>query len=316
MTRWYGAAEADTPHYGEALFAARRNLPGARAELERVVRDETMPAIARASALARLPAHAGPSTLPVVERSLSDPDPLVRTAALEVVSLLEPAARLQLAGPLLEDPVRTVRLRAARSLADVPPGLLTPELRAVLDAGLEAYRAGQLVNAERPESHLNLGTLHAERGEWVDAELAYRTALRIDPSFVPAFVNLADLERARGRDGEGERQLRKALEIEPDNGDVHHALGLWLVRGGRLPDAIAELERAAELRPDLPRYPFVLAIALNDIGESDRALAVLIGAHQRHPGDREILGALVAIYREQGLLDSAAEYAAKLAQLD
>jgi hypothetical protein len=30
------------------------------------------------------------------------------------------------------------------------------------------------------------------------AERKYRTALRLDPPFVPAVVNLADLDRARG----------------------------------------------------------------------------------------------------------------------
>ena len=295
VARWYGPPAADAPpHFGEALYAGRRNLPEARAALEQLVRDEDSPAIARATALALLPRHAGPETLPVVTEALRDRDPLVRVGALSVVEVVEPAGRLQLAGPLLEDPIRVVRIRAARVLAAVPPELLTPDQRTALDLGLGEYRRAELTNAERPESHLNLGTLHAERREWVEAEQAYRTALSIDRSFVPAYVNLADLERVRGRDAAGERHLRKALEIEPDDGDVHHALGLLLVRRRQLPAAIAELERAAELRPELPRYSYVLAVALSDVGQSDRALVVLRAAHERHPGDREILAALEA----------------------
>ncbi len=105
---------------------------------------------------------------------------------------------------------------------------------------------------------------------------------------MPAYVNLADLERLRGRDDAGERHLREALAIEPDDGDVHHALGLLLVRRRQLPAAIAELERAAELRPELPRYSYVLGVALHEVGRSDRALAVLRAAHERHPGNQMI----------------------------
>jgi tetratricopeptide (TPR) repeat protein len=242
----------------------------------------------RATALALLPAHAGPETISVVEQALLDRDPLVRGGALHVVEALEPAGRLHLAGPLLEDRVRAVRIQAARVLAAVPPDLLTLDQRTALDLRLAEYRAAQLTNAERPESHLNLGTLHAERGAWVEAEQAYQIALSIDPSFVPAYVNLADLERLRGRDDAGERHLRQALEIAPNDGDVHHALGLLLVRRRQLQAAIAELERAAELRPELPRYAYVLAVALSDVGQTDRALVVLRAAHERHPGDRNI----------------------------
>ncbi len=288
VARWYAPAAEHPPHFGEALFAARRDLPEARAALERLVLDEDSPAIARATALTLLAPHATPQTLPVVEQALGDREPLVRLGALRFVGALQPHARPRLAGPLLEDRIRAVRMQAARVLAGVAAQSLTPDQRTALDRGLQEYRAAQLTNAERPESHLNLGTLEAEQGNWGEAEQAYRTALSIDASFVPAYVNLADLERLRGRDAAGERHLRRALEIEADDGHVHHALGLLLVRRRQLPAAIAELEAAAELRPDLPRYPYVLAVALHDAGHSDRALAVLRTANELHPGNREI----------------------------
>ena len=66
-------------------------------------------------------------------------------------------------------------------------------------------------------------------------------------------------------------------------------------RARQLPAALAELERAAELRPELPRYSYVLAVALNDVGQSDRALVVLRTADERHPGDRAIRGLLAQL---------------------
>ena len=81
-----------------------------------------------------------------------------------------------------------------------------------------------MVDADRPEAHLNLGLLDFRRRKLTEAQEEYRTALRLDPIFVPALVNLADLDRAHGMDEEGAELQRKAMAIKPDNADVRYAL--------------------------------------------------------------------------------------------
>ena len=61
------------------------------------------------------------------------------------------------------------------------------------------------------------------RGDAAKADSEYRTALRLDPSFVPAMVNLADLDRARGMDAQGAELLRKALSQPAELSDVDWA---------------------------------------------------------------------------------------------
>jgi len=112
----------------------------------------------------------------------------------------------------------------------------------------------QRLNADRPESGLNLGGLDARLGNTQQAEKEYRDALQRQPDFVPVLVNLADLYRQMHRDAEAEPLLRRAVATAPQNGDVHYALGLLLVRQGRVPDAVSELGSAAALRPDDPHY--------------------------------------------------------------
>ena len=89
-------------------------------------------------------------------------------------------------------------------------------------------------SAERPEAHVTLGAFYADRSQADAAEAAYRTALRLDPAFVPALVNLADLYRALQRDADGEPLLRQAVAIDPGNAVARHALGLLLLRTQRL----------------------------------------------------------------------------------
>ena len=110
--------------------------------------------------------------------------------------------------------------------------------------------------------------------------------------------------------------LRDGLRRWPEDADLHHALGLLLVRKGAGPESLAELERATDLAPDSARYVFVFAIALNSAGATDRSLSVLERAHRRHPGDAQILGALATISRDAGRIDEARIHARKLVELD
>ncbi len=212
---WYGRAPQGHQRYAEALNTAAIGGPGAAELLQAVARDGDQPAIARASALARLGSSPGPATLEVVRAGLKDVDPHVRRAAARALEGADPALRLELLAPLLDDPVRAVRMEAARALVGVPRDRLTDAQRAALDRGLAEYIAAEQWNADRPESHVNLGLLYVAQRRFAEAEAALRLALEVDPRFVPAAVNLTDLYRATGRDPEGERVLREILARDP-----------------------------------------------------------------------------------------------------
>ena len=220
------------------------------------------------------------------------------------------------AAPLLSDPVRAVRIEAARALAGTDLLALTPEQQTALVKATAELVAAEMVDADRPEAHLNLGLLDLRRRELSGAEAEYRSALRLDPNFVPALVNLADLDRARGMDDEGAEFLKKAMAIEPDNADVRYALGLYLVRKHDYPGALDLLRRAHELMPDNPLYAYVYAVALNSSGAAKEALALLEEAHQQHPADRNILTALVSIARDNGDFAAALRHARELAVIE
>ncbi len=201
-------------------------------------------------------------------------------------------------------------------LAAVPRERLTDAQRAALDQGLMEYVAAERFNADRPESHLNLGLLYAAQRRTPEAEAALRTALVVDPRFVPAAVNLADLYRAAGREAEGEQVLRDILKQDPRSATAHHALGLLLVRQKRMPEAMPELEAAARLAPESARYGYVYAVGLDGAGRRKQAIETLERSLLRHPHDRDTLSALVAFTREQSGPRQALVYARRLAELE
>lgn len=313
VREWYGQPAQGFQDYAEVLHAGRDGAPAAGQQLAGLVEDKKVPAIARATALSLLQPYLSPALLHVIKAGLQDSDPLVRVAAIRALRTAPLAIRLELGFPLLKDPVRAVRVEAARLLAPVREQNLTADQRSVLDQAFKEYEATQDINADRPESHLNLGSFYAERGQLAKAETAYKKAIEIQPSFTPAYVNIADLYRVKGKDDDGAGWLRKALAVNPDDAEARYALGLLGVRQKRLPEALAQFERAARLRPDNPRYSYVYAVALNSAGKATEAINVLEKAYQRHPRNREILSGLVAFHRETGNLSAAKKYAAKLA---
>ncbi len=316
IVRWYGPQRARGGAFGPALAAGRRQQAGAVPMLARVIRDQQIPAIVRATALT-LAGQAGEALAAITGAQLSDPDPLVRRAALEALAGWSPQRRLEVAMPLLSDPVRGVRLEAVDVLADVvATAPLTPERRRAFDAALAEYRAVQEFNADRPEAWMNLGSLDARMGQRERAETAYLRAIRMQPRFIPAYVNLADLYREMGRDVDGERILRQALVQDPGAAEVRLSLGLLQVRQKKLSEALVELGKTVELAPGMAHYAYVYAIALDSVGQRDKARECLEDAHRRFTGNREILSALVQFAAQAGDRDAATHWAMELRKLD
>jgi Flp pilus assembly protein TadD/nitrate/TMAO reductase-like tetraheme cytochrome c subunit len=316
--KWWGDKRAAMPHYGVALDAGRRSLPGSPTALLGLIDDATQPPIVRASALEFLADATSTSAIGSIIRSLGDADPQVRAAAARALQNRSDQTPAQLGRdltPLLSDPVRQVRMDAARTLAatrDVP---LTKEARAAFERALDEYRLAEGINADRPESRMNLGVLALDRGDPETAEREYLAGIRVAPRFGAPYVNLADLYRAQDREQATEQTLRQGLAMAPNDAGLRHALGLSLVRQKRLAEALVELRLASELNPENPRYPYVYAVALDAAGQREEAMLVLRGTDKRHPGDVDVLAALATYSADAGRFTDALAYADRLVAL-
>jgi Tfp pilus assembly protein PilF len=312
---WFPQGRQTTPHYGTALQAGRIGAVDAERGLDALILDQSQPAIARASALLLLGSVATPASEAAIKAAIADPSALVRSAVPRALPQSLSRTVVQAVAPLLSDQVRAVRVEAARALAGADPNLLTQPQRDAFDGAYRELIAAEMVDADRPEVHLNLALLDLRHGLPAEADTEYHTALRLDPRFVPALANLADLDRMHGQDQQGEALLREALAIEPNNADVRHSLGLLLVRQRHYAEALDQLRQASELAPDNARYAYVYAVALNSTGAIEQALMLLAHTHQQHPADRDVLVALISIERAKGDLARALAYARELAAL-
>jgi predicted CXXCH cytochrome family protein len=313
---WHPAQNPGMQNFAEAFDLADRGAPQAQQSLLSLANGQASSSIARASALARLRNFPSRSTLEAAARSLAIDDPLVRSAAIAIVANANAATRRTLLAPLLTDRARLVRMEAARGLAGEPEATLEDDLKINFDKALEEYVEGQLFNAERPESHMNLGNLYRDRGKLDDARKALETAIELDATFIAASVALADLERTVGNEATSEAVLRDALAKNANSGHLEHSLGLSLIRQKRTKEAMTYLALAAKNAPEEVRFSYVLAVALHDTGKPDDAISVLKNALARHPYDRNILTALANYQIERGNFGEALKSAELLQRLE
>lgn len=311
----YGKTPVGYQQFATALDAGRNGNANAGQLLADQISNIETPDIARASAISSLSRYLDQTTFNVIQQGLKDEAAMVRMASIGALEGLQASMLVQLVFPLLDDPVRSVRIEAARVLAPIPVGQLLGEQLVIYNKAASEYVESQTANAERAEAQLNLGNYYAATGKIEKAEAAYNKAIELEDIFVPAYINLADLYRMQEKDVDAYNALLKAKQIAADSADVHHAMGLLLVRQKKTNEAIIELEEAARLAPDNVRYIYVYAVALNSAGKTKEAIEQLQVAHNRFPDNVDILQALISFNRDAGNSFAAERYMQKLEKM-
>jgi len=298
VRRWHPQPKPGYQRFASALGAGAGERERDQ-RLAQVLDDSTQPEVARAAAVGAIADRGGPEGMAAAQEALRDPSGWVRAGAITVLARLPLEDQVRLLPSYLDDPVRIVRIEAARVLAPVPTGAFSDADRRSFDRAADEYVASQRLHADRPEHRTNLGTFFAQRGRYAEAQAEFLAALDLLPTYVPAWVNYADMRRMQGRDGDAEALLREGLRHVPA-ASLHHALGLTLVRLRKTADALPEFEVAARLDPEDPSHAYVYAIALRAAGRKKEALDVVEQALRQAPESTDLLIAGATIARDSG----------------
>lgn len=314
---WWGEGPRRA-HPSESLATARAASDG-RAELLALALDPSIPPIVRASALADLAARPlDARTLRSALGALGDPEALVRTHAAELLERLPPAERRERGTPLLADPLRAVRLAAARVLAPVAAELGDAQ-RAAFERVVKELEQRRAALADHAAEHRQWARFELDRGRPAQALEALRLALRVEPNDLPARVELARLLEDQGQHARAEAELRAALEGAlpgTPRSIAQRALGLFLVRRARADEGREQLAAAVRSAPDDAQGRYLLGVARASAGDLDGALAELRRAHALAPEDPAILYALATVARDAGLRSEALDAARQLQRLE
>ncbi len=308
---WYPEGRTGSPHYAEALAAGRINAAGAIKRLAELSYDTSAPGIVRATALDLL-RRAGPIAAEQGLSLLTDPDPLVRHAAVALHEHQPAARRLESVRPLLDDSLRAIRIQAAHILADTPLELAPESTRAKLGKARAEYQDSLVASVDFPETQMNLAALAYRLGRPEAAAASFMKALELDPYLGDAWQSLAELQSSLGRNAEAEQTLRRGLEKLPESGPLSYALGLLQAERRDFTEAAASLKRAAHAMQNDGRVRYNLGLVLQYLGQDDAADAMLREALDRAPADFDIVHAVALRDLDFGQFDAAREGAWRL----
>lgn len=170
-----------------------------------------------------------------------------------------------------------------------------------------AYRSAIRIDPKYEEAYYNLGVLLRDRPS--EAQALLMTALELDPVYACAHRELGFLMSRRAPDAQAETHLRKAIELDPNDAWAHIYLGTHLWRCTEVDAAVKEFSAAKDLAPEwaVPLW------SLGNIYESgsmdlDLAQSFFERALLLEPDDWSALKGLARIFEKRGQTDLAREY--------
>lgn len=263
--------------------------------LYREISDADLPPLIRASLLNHLANFPSQESLTVVAKNLKDDDALVRASAVSSLVFADQQTRWSILSPLLDEKSHLVRFEMAPLLAPSLAQLNDRPEQLKLQQIIDEYREALKQTEDMPGSQLALAELELRIGRVKAAEQAYKAAISIVPSFVPALLNYSDFLRNQGRAAEEADLLKLAIKRVPDSASAQHAMGLHLIRAKDYQGALPYLKSAAlsEGLDANPRFAYIYAVALDTLGQTSTAVQVLEAADKRWPRQVESLVALV-----------------------
>jgi len=269
-----------------------------------------------------------------------DSSPLVRASAAEALDNYITAESLRELLGATNDKYRLVRVRAAASLASIPPERLRDNYQKDLQKATAEYLEGLQARADDYINHYNLGNFYLARRDTDKAISSFETAIRLRPDYLASHVNAAFAYNVAGRNEQAEGSFRKALQLDPNNLIVHINLGMLLGEQSRLSEAEGAFRKALKvdpnsaiaaynlgvvlatqqpaesikwcgkayrLRPDEPKYGYTYAFYLYRNKQTGEAIDVLQSMVKRQIPYSDAYALLGAIYQRRGEIAKAVE---------
>jgi tetratricopeptide (TPR) repeat protein len=303
MAKWYGPGRR--AHYGTIIDDGRKRLIHAHKDLIKLAADPLYPVIVRSTALSLLAAYPGKETSRAYELALMDDEALIRRTAVDHLNVSDPKRQTELLSSMLYDPVKSVRLEAARRMTEIADPQLGEARKKIFQTSLTDYQKSMEYSADFAFGRYNLANLYVALKKPQKAVANYQAAIKIDNLFYPAKVNLAMLYNQMGKNDEAEILLREVVRNHPEIYEVHYSLGLLLAERKQYEEAAASLKMAVSGMPNRARIHYNLGLLLQHLKKDSDAEASLLKAQELEPDNIDYLYALADFYLKRRKLRQA-----------
>jgi len=245
--------------------------------------------------------------------------------ASAVISCLEARAAAPLSSsakairafaPVRQKHQPVIGIQEANHMSQQSPNKGASVTSAILDEAMAAHRSGNMSDAERayttilkgsrthPVALHMLGLLHAQNGNFADAEPLLKKAARIDPGNPHVLFNYANVLRALNKIDDALAWFTKTIALSPDFADAHLNRGAILMARQELHGAIAEFDRAIAIAPSSAAFAN-RGSAFKQLGQIDEAHDSYRRAIELAPSDPQNHFVLSEILIQMGRHDEA-----------
>ncbi len=303
ITKWYGPGRRS--HYGTTIEAGRKGIREAHQPLLEISGDPLYPVIVRATTLTLLSGYPGEETDRAFQLAITDDEALIRETAARRLNMADQNGIAGMLAPLLYDPVKSVRMEAARRLAEIPAKKLSKEEQSVFLKALDEYKESMEYSGDFASGRYNLGNLYVALGQRENAIENFQAAIAIDDLFFPAKVNLAMLYNTMGEKEKAETLLREVVASHPQEYQIFYSLGLLLAEKKKYREAARYLAVAARGMPDHARVHYNLGQLLDYLQNDSEAERALLKALEIDPDNLDFLAAAAHYYLKRKQFEKA-----------
>jgi tetratricopeptide (TPR) repeat protein len=310
VNKWYG--ERQKPHYATTLFDGYQGKPGADSELLKLINSNLYPEIIRATAIGYLSSFQSEQAKDALRKALNDPDPLLRYTAVENFVATDSAELFRVLVPLLNDPIKSVRMEAASRLSTFNKNTFNEIQFGLLQKSLDEYKKSQEYVADFPMGRHNLGNYYSKLNDVAKAEENYREAIAIDNLFYPAKMNLALIYYQQGKSEDATKLYKEIINDHSEVIEAYYYLALLYAEQKKYTEAISLLETASSKNQTNTRILYNLGLLYQMTNQNDKCEATLIKGLIPEPCNYDLLYALFAFYMNNNERVKALPYIEKL----
>ncbi len=315
---WEGFQElfgaVDSIHFSEKLVPGIIGQPNANLGLLDLINDKTQAEMVRASAVKAL-SHYSVENIKGYVSWLNDESPLVRGATVDILSEINNTDHVNSFLPLLNDPKRSIRIKAFYGLSGLGESEVPEKYKEVYLKVKKEFFTHLNTNSDFVGGRVKRANYYLKKGGLQKGIEGYESALKMDNINNQARLTLANLYYNAQNYAKAEEAFKTVIEQEPEYGPTYYSLALLYAELNKTDEAIELLNIAVQKMPENIRVYYNLSLLYDTKQDQKNAEKTLVKGLEIDGNNESLLYALAYHYSKYDQPEKAKNILLKLVQL-
>ncbi|MEW4924818.1 tetratricopeptide repeat protein [Algibacter sp. 2305UL17-15] len=302
-------------HFSELLAPGLTGDPHGFEQLKELSKDTIYPEIARASGIRVMGNYLNEERINDMLRFLNDESPLVRGATIDVLNNVNSGDYANYFLTLLKDKKRSVRIKAFQAIASLNEFQIPEAYKEAYKIVEKEFNAHLAVTADFPRGRAKKALYYLKKGDTQNAIVWYEKSLEIDNNNNMVRTNLANLYYQTGDFKNAEEAFKTIIKQEPSFAQTYYSYALLLAELNRVEEAIKQMHLAIEFMPENTRFYYNLSLLYDKMNNLKMAEEIAAKGLKIDTSNESLLYVLAYIYQKGGNIEKAENLSSRLVEL-